>query len=222
MRVFDSLGNVTLDDSRSSFRLYDSGFVSNNDVSNTGIYSYTVNIGLFATNLPYLFTVKSDFDTIVPSETGSATDGSDIIKFGSDFSGPKEWKLYTPFYFENYSTSTNYGIKMFTASGDVAYDSRVKEAKLVDFLQLGDTYETYTHNPVSPAWYAINTFPVNLSIGPGPGGQGGLLTFLQASLKQISSTETTTGYAEVQVVSGSVSSTTFNPPYPSAVPIVVS
>lgn len=222
MRVFDSQGNVTLDDSKSSFRLYESGSASNYDVSNTGYYAYRVNIGLFATQLPYLFTVKSDFDTISPSGIDSASDGSDIIKFLSNSSGPKEWKLYTPFYFENYATSTNYGIKMFSESGDVAYDSRVPEAKLVDFLDMQDSYENFTHKAASPAWYAINTFPINQAIGPGPGGQGGFVTFLQGSLTQTSPTETSTGFAEVQVASGSVSDTIFPYPYPSAVPIVKS
>jgi len=194
MKVFNSQGDVTLSDQDPSMKLTESGSVSpSTSATSTGFYRYDVTVTIPGSNKPFLFCVKSDYDKLALWEVSDyySSGTSPIqttISFASDDGGSKDYRLYTTFDFQSYSTSTNFGLKLFDTGGAVSYDSRVPEAILIDALNIPSTDGTITHNSVAEPWYAINMFPTDYSIGPGPTLQTNVL--IARGFKQVSSTQT--------------------------------
>jgi len=221
MQVFDEQGRLTLSDISQSMKLTDSGSVSSIDVSNTGIYEYDANVTVPDSSRPFLFCVKSDFDklTLGPSNYDPTVSGpSNVdIKFFSSFSGPKEYRLYTTFDFESYSTTTNFGMKLFSPDGNISYDSRVPEAIFEDLLQITTSNETITHSSISTPFYAINLFPVSQGLSPIGGGRS---VFRRRGLQQISSTEREILFIDMLIINQFQSQSPTN--FASNVPIVTS
>jgi len=136
--------------------------------------------------------------------------------FSSEFGGPKYYRLYTSFDFLTYNTNTNYGLKLFDSDGNASYDSRVPEAILEDFLNVGTSEGIITHKAINTPWYAMNLFPIAWSSQPVVGGS----VFFTRGLVQRSSTETEILYFPHLFTEAPATQTV--DPFPSAVPMVTS
>lgn len=222
MKVFDKQGNVALTDASRSMKLSGSGSVSYFDKTNTDIYKYRVNITVPDASKPFLFCVKSDYDylTLGTSDYDPSLTGPQNINFEflSSISGPKDYRLYTTFDFEQYTASSDYGMKLFDSSGTISYDSRVPEAVLEDVLNVGASDGIITHSSVSTPFYAINLFPVSQGNVPVAGSTSSV--FIRRGLVQRSSTETETVFNAVLGISQFRSREPKN--FASSVPIVTS
>jgi len=206
MKVFDSDGNVTLTPEKPALRLWDSGQVSPVSGPSNGLYDYDIDILLPGADKPFLFCVKSDFD-LIATRNNIYQDPSDFegqqrtIRFVSSHPGPKFYRLYAQYDLRTYSTSTNYGFKLFSEDGNVAYDSRVPEAILTDVLEIpAQNNAIISHAVASPAWYAINVFPTNFVFVPF--NNTTTLRVFSRGFRQLSSTETETDFALIGLTSG--------------------
>ena len=223
MEVYDAQGNVTLSDKAPSMKLTDSGSVSPTGSSgDTGFYRYDVTVTIPGSNKPFLFCVKSDYDAIALWEisdyysSGTAPIQA-TISFASTDGGSKDYRLYTSFDFQSYSTTTDFGLKLFDSGGNISYDSRVPEAILEEKLDIPDVNGTLTHKAISEPWYAINMFPTDFRIIPLSGGNSVLQV---RGLGQSSPNQTYVGYFPLVFLP--FSTTQASNPYEGVVPIVTS
>lgn len=221
MKVFDSQGKTTLSAEKSALRLWDSGEVFPVSGPSNNLYDYDVDIVIPGADKPFLFCIKSDFD-LIATRNNIYQNPSDFqgtqrtIRFVSSSGGPKSYRLYAEYDLQSYSTTTAYGIKLFTPDGSVAYDSRVPEAILTDVLDIpAENDSIITHVSSSPAWYALNMFPTNFIFIPF--NDTTTLRVFSRGFRQISSTQTETDYALIGLTSGSAAE--FNT-YSGKMPIV--
>lgn len=192
IEVKRSDGTVSLNDREKCLRLVQEGAVTSFDsegdaAENITMYKYQVTVPAPIDNEVFILFIKSDFDKVTRTESISISGSTAIITFWSSANTSKEYKYFAPYSFDTFSTSTDYGAVIYSQSGELIYDSRVKECVLKDFFTVSDRGTTSTHLSTATAWYSLNLFPIDVDVVPT--NTPGLSLAIFSSYRQISSTE---------------------------------
>jgi len=192
MQIFRQDGTEALNEREPFLRLYEEGEISPTgtiqeyDTGSTW-YEYTINIPQDVQGKTFMVFFKSDYDGFF------CTSGNNTFTLTSELNTTKKYKIYADYSFDSYNVSTDYGVKIFNSSGDVSYDSRVKEAVYLDhfvyaFSYDSNEFEIFSHESVSETWYSVSTLIIPVVYALARDGQGNpIIMSYRPGLKQTSS-----------------------------------
>jgi len=127
-----------------------------------------------------VFALKTEFEFITPSSANRNNGEIDFFSFGSSSPIQLQWAIFVPIEYDSFTTTESQGVAVFSSSGQILYDSRIKELLYKDiFTVLGGLLndETVSHSSNPESWYAISMFPREIAFVPAPvSGQTDIIT----------------------------------------------